>query len=139
LSVIVDMSLVLAWLFEEDHTADALRILPQVEKDGLLVPPLWWTELENGILIGERRGRKTPAELAAFLKLVRALPIQTDDAPRHRISDAIIALGRAHRLTAYNATYVELAVRQFAPIATFDAAIRACAPALGIEVFPKTR
>jgi predicted nucleic acid-binding protein len=73
----------------------------------------------------------------AFLRLVRALPIETDDTPRHRVSDAIIGLGRQHGLTAYDATYVDLALRQGAPLATFDAAIRASAPLLGVAVLPK--
>jgi predicted nucleic acid-binding protein len=135
-SVIADISVVLAWLFEEDQTAEALKILPLIQKHGLLVPPLWWSELENGILLGERRGRKTPAQTSAFLKLVRALPIRTDDTPRHRVSESIIALGRRHRLTAYDAAYVELSLRDAAPLATFDDSIRRCAPALGIEILP---
>ncbi len=135
--MIADISVVLAWLFEEDQTADALKILPIIEKQGLLVPPLWWSELENGILMGERRGRIAFAELSAFLKLVRALPIRTDETPRHRISDSIITIGRQHQLTAYDATYIELALREAAVLATFDTAIRRCATALSIKVLPK--
>ncbi len=137
MSVIADISVVLAWMFEEDQSAAALDILPLIEQQGLLVPPLWWTELENGILMGERRGRKSPVELSEFLKLVRALPIETDDTPRHRVSDAVIGLGRQQGLTAYDATYVELALRAAAPLATFDTAIRSCAAAVGIQILPK--
>jgi hypothetical protein len=58
MSMIADISVVLAWLFEEEQTVAALRVLRQIERQGLLVPPLWWSEPENGILMGERRGRK---------------------------------------------------------------------------------
>jgi predicted nucleic acid-binding protein len=136
LSVVADISVVLAWFFEEEHTKRALDVLARIERDGLLVPTLWWSELENGILMGERRNRKAEAESAAFLKLLQALPIQTDDAPRHRISDDILNIGRQHRLTAYDAAYIELAHRQRAPLATFDAAIRRCARAVGLKVLP---
>ncbi|MGD0390273.1 MAG: type II toxin-antitoxin system VapC family toxin, partial [Tepidisphaeraceae bacterium] len=98
--------------------------------------PLWWSELENGILMGERRGRKTPAESSAFLKLVRALPIRTDDTPRHRISHDILDIGRRFNLTSYDATYVELAVREGAPLATFDKAVRKCASGAGVKILP---
>jgi predicted nucleic acid-binding protein len=138
LSVIADISVVLRWLFEEDQTAEALKILPLIQKQGLLVPPLWWCELENGILMGERRARKSPTEMSAFVKLVRSLPIQTDDIARHRVSDTIIALGRQRGLTAYDAAYVELAIRSGSALATFDEAIRRCAPGLGIKILPKT-
>jgi predicted nucleic acid-binding protein len=136
LRIIADISVVLAWLFEEEQTARALDVLRRVEKDGLLVPPLWWCELENGILMGERRGRKSPSETAGFLKLVRALPIETDETPRHRVSNDIIEIGRRHQLTAYDATYLELAVREGVSLATFDAAMRRCAPSLGVKLIP---
>jgi len=136
LSLIADISVVLAWLFEEEQTAKALDVLRRIEKDTLLVPPLWWSELENGILMGERRGRKTLAESSAFLKLVRALPIRTDDTPRHRVSDDILDIGRRFNLTSYDATYVELAVREGVPLATFDAAVRKCASNVGVKILP---
>lgn len=136
MSIIADTSVVLAWLFEEEQTAKSLDVLRRIEKDTLLVPPLWWSELENGILMGERRGRKTPHESSAFLQLVRALPIRTDDTPRHRISDDILDFGRRFNLTSYDATYVELAIREAAPLATFDNAIRKCARDVGVKILP---
>lgn len=136
MSIIADISVVLAWRFEEKQTEQALDVLRLIEKVGLLVPTLWWSELENGILMGERRNRATPVESAAFLKLVRDLPIRTDDAPRHEISDAIINIGRQHHLTAYDAAYVELAIREGASLATFDTAIRRCGTTLGVKIFP---
>jgi predicted nucleic acid-binding protein len=136
-SVVADNSVVLAWFFQEDQTDAALEILQLIENDSLLVPPLWWYELENGIVIGERRGRKTAAESAAFLKLVRALPIRTDDAPRHRISDSIIDIARQFKLTAYDAAYAELALRESISLATFDAPLRRCAVKLGVKILPK--
>lgn len=136
MSIIADISVVLAWLFKEEQTTKALDVLRRVEKEGLLVPPLWWSELENGILMGERRGRKTPAETSAFLNLVRALPIRTDDTPRHRVSDDILDIGRRHNLTSYDAIYLELAVREGAPLATFDEAMRKCARGIGVKISP---
>jgi predicted nucleic acid-binding protein len=135
-SIVADTSVVLAWLFEEEQTPQALEVLRLIESESLLVPPLWWCELENGIVVGERRGRKTPAESAAFLKLVRALPIQTDDAPRHRISDSIIDIARRHQLTVYDAAYAELALREASRLASFDIPLRRCAASLGVIILP---
>src|SRR4051812_32012584 len=128
MKLIADISVVLSWLFEEEQTEQALEILKLIEVHGLLVPPLWWSELENGVLMGERRGRRTADESSAFLNLVRDLPIRTDGAPRHRISDDILKFARQYHLTAYDAAYVELAARENATLATFDVAIRKCAP-----------
>jgi predicted nucleic acid-binding protein len=135
--LVADISVVLAWFFDETQSPRALQVLRRLEHSGLLVPPLWWCELENGILMGERRGRKAPADSAAFLKLVRALPIQTDDAPRHRVSDDILDIGRRFQLTAYDATYLELAVRENVPLATFDVALLRGAGRLGVKVLSK--
>jgi len=137
-SIVADASVVLSWFFEEAQTRQALEVLRRIEKEGLLVPPLWWSELENGILMGERRGRKKLSESEAFLKLVRALPIETDDSPRHRVSDDILDIGRRHQLTSYDAAYVELARRESAFLATFDDAIRRCAPALKLKIIPES-
>ncbi len=134
--LIADVSIVLAWLYEESQTSQALDVLPLIETNGLLVPALWWTELENGLVIGERRARNTTDQSAAFLEIVRSLPIRTDDMPPHQTCDRILAIARQHQLTAYDATYVELAVRESAALATFDTAIRRCAPQLGLSILP---
>ncbi len=134
--LIADISVVLSWFYDEDQTSMALEILKRIETEGLLVPPLWWCELENGIVMGERRGGKSPDESMTFLNLVRALPIRTDDAPRHSISEDILTIAHRHQLTAYDAAYVELALRETAKLATFDSAIRCCALQLGILLLP---
>lgn len=136
MSVVADISVVLAWLYEEEQTAQALIILGLIEHEGLLVPPLWWYELENGVLIGEKRGRKSPVESDAFLELVRALPIRTDEGPRASISEDILRIGRANQLTAYDAAYLELAIRMKAPLATFDTALRRSAAKSGVTLVP---
>lgn len=134
--VIADLSVVLAWYFEEDQTPAALDVLQKIEIEGLLVPPLWWSELANGLLMGERRGRRTTDESRGFLKLIRALPITVDHVSPGEIGDHILTVARQFQLTAYDATYVELAVRTKSSLATFDAAIRSCAPLSGIQLLP---
>lgn len=133
--LIADISVVLAWFFDEQQSPAALSTLKVIEKEGLLVPPLWWTELENGILMGEHRARKNARESGAFMDLVRALPIETDGVAPHRISHKILEIARQHKLTAYDATYLELADRQKASLATFDAAMRLASVGLGIQLF----
>lgn len=136
MSIIADISVVLAWLFDEKQTPVALELLNVIESEGLIVPILWWSELENGLLMAERRARRTADECSAFLALVRQLSIRTDDTPRYRLSDDILRLGRTHQLTACDAAYVELAIREAIPLATFDEAIRNCAPQARITVLP---
>lgn len=136
MSIVADISVVLSWFFEEKQTPQALRILRRIDTNGLLVPPLWWYELENGLLMGERRSRKTEAESTHFLTLVKALPIRTDEAPGPHVCDRVLAIGRQCRLTAYDAAYLELAVREGGTLASFDKGLRRAAHQLGVPLLP---
>ena len=85
-----------------------------------VVPMLLWFELRNVLLMAERRNRLSEAETARFLNYVRELPVEMDSAP-----DEIVVLGlaRTHRLSVYDAVYLELAQRRTLPLATLDEAL----------------
>jgi predicted nucleic acid-binding protein len=65
---------------------------------------------------------------------VLALPIAVDPVARRRPLDSIHRLGRSHGLSAYDAAYLELAVRHGIPIATLDADLRGAAEAEGVGI-----
>ena len=132
----VDISIALAWLFEERGTPNALNILRQVDENGMQVPAIWWYELQNGVLTGTRRGRASVQQCDAFVKLVLRLPIQTDSAEPAAVVGRIIGLGRRHGLSAYDAAYLELAIRSHASLASFDQLLRRAAAAEGIALLP---
>jgi predicted nucleic acid-binding protein len=115
--LVVDSSVVLSWYFpdEASETTEAAR--RQLARQGARVPTLWWFEIRNALVIGERRARISPAQTAAILGHINALPIRIDRAPD---SDALLTLARAYRLTVYDAAYLELALRADAPLATLD-------------------
>jgi predicted nucleic acid-binding protein len=72
------------------------------------------------LLANERRQRITPAQTAAALNLVQELPLRLDG---QADSDTTLQLARAHKLTIYDAAYLELAVRRHLPLVTFDTAL----------------
>ena len=84
----------------------------------------------------ERRGRMTAADLSARVVLLEALPIVVDDATASRALHETLALARAEELTAYDAAYLELAMRHGLPLATRDAALRRSAARLGVSLLP---
>jgi predicted nucleic acid-binding protein len=120
---VLDASMALAWLFtrvdptEAALADEALRDLPSTS---WVVPAIWYAEVANGLLRGERAGLTQPPQTGFFLDRISLAHIETDqESPRtHQVS--LLALARAHRLTAYDATYLELALRRGAPLATFD-------------------
>lgn len=123
MKLVVDASMALAWLFERKKTEEAnlaergLLLLAEAET---WVPPLWHTEIANALLVGERRKVVNEAQVLDYLNKLSELPIATDDiAPLNR-RDLVMALAREHNLTAYDSTYLELALRKDALLATFD-------------------
>ena len=100
------------------------------------MPLLWWFEVRNVLVINERRGRIDPPGSAAFLADLETLPISFD---RQSDSATVLALAREHRLTVYDAAYLELARRLEAPLATLDRRLAAAARAAGVRAGRRVR
>lgn len=132
---VLDGSVTLAWLFhdEQDPYADSIvALLPVVE---MLVPRLWHLEIANVLVVSERRGRCTQADSTQWLGYLAGLPIIVDTETERRAWSASLALARKHSLSAYDAAYLELAVRENVPIATLDQPLAAAARAIGVPLF----
>lgn len=88
-------------------------------------------EIRNVLIVNERRGRLTEDQSARFLQNLKRLPIEID----HACEDArLLPLARKHRLTVYEASYLELAVRKSLPLATLDADLERAARAEGVDI-----
>jgi predicted nucleic acid-binding protein len=114
---VLDASVAAAWAFaDEDHPV-AAAALALIRDDGGCVPSLWWFEIRNVLIVNERRGRLREADTALLLRTLARLPIVIDRAPEEM---AVLTLARRHGLTVYDASYLELAERHAAPLATLD-------------------
>lgn len=133
---VVDASVSLAWCFEDEATPQTEMILDRLTDDTALVPALWELEVSNVLLLGERRSRLTESQSARFVALLGQLPIHVDTASVDM--GAVLATGRRHALTAYDAAYLVLAGREGVPLATLDAKLRNAAQAVGVTLIPAT-
>jgi len=115
--LVVDSSVVLAWLYGEREKSRAQGVLERLKEEGALVPDLWHLEVRNSLLGAERSGRITAGEVKDRLDAVKGLPIRTDEALD---LETTFDLARAHGLTFYDAVYLELAKRENAELATLD-------------------
>lgn len=131
---VTDSSVTMAWCFEDEASAYADAILDRLVVEEAVVPALWPLEVANVLLVGERRARLTAADSARFLALLASLPITTDDETPQRALREILSLGREQRLSAYDAAYLELAMRLGIPLATQDDRLREAANHLGVAV-----
>jgi predicted nucleic acid-binding protein len=114
---VLDASIAACWAFEdEDHPVAAVA-LERIRTDEARAPSLWWFEVRNTLLGNERRGRLTEADVAAFLRGLSRLGVTLDRTPDEA---ALLALARRHRLTVYDASYLELTQREGIPLATLD-------------------
>jgi predicted nucleic acid-binding protein len=129
---VIDASSVLAWCFEDEGGPEADALIEQVAAEGAAVPGLWSFEVANGLVMGERRIK--PAESAAFVAMIEALPIVADPATGARALHETMSLAREHRLTAYDAAYLELAMRLGLPLATGDRSLGAAAERAGVAL-----
>jgi predicted nucleic acid-binding protein len=122
---VLDASVTASWAFpDEGHPQAAVALERLRAADEARVPGLWWFEVRNVLLVNERRGRISEANTTAFLDDLGRLAIALDRAP---VGSRTLALARRHRLTVYDAAYLELAQREGMPLATLDAALQRAA------------
>ena len=115
--IVIDSSIATGWIMPDEHSPTANRLLPVAAESSAIVPSLFWHELRNTLLVGERRGRLKPGDALKGLNLVQKIGLATDDEGTH---DAVLDLARRHMLTAYDSAYLELALRRNAALATLD-------------------
>ena len=130
--LVLDASSVLSWCFEDEGGPEADALIDKVAAEGAVVPGLWLLEIANGLISGERRGRIKRAESAAFVAMIEDLPIDPDPSTGHRALHETLSLAREHRLSAYDAAYLELAMRLSLPLATDDRSLAAAARRAGV-------
>lgn len=122
----------LSWCFEDESDAVAERVLDSLTESEALVPAIWFLEVANGLLVAERKKRITPERVDECLDAISALPVIADV---DTDSAGVIRLARGTGLSAYDASYLELAIRHALPLATRDRALRLAAGKVGIAMF----
>jgi predicted nucleic acid-binding protein len=134
-ALVIDASVSAAWFLEDETSSLTEAALDQVVRDGAAVPAVWPFEMANVLVMAERRGRIGSARAANIRVALLALPVHIDDAETLSLVSAIVGMARAHRLSAYDAAYLELSLRTGLALATRDAALRAAAARLGVPLF----
>ena len=132
MAVVVDASMALAWLIDDEQSDAAESIRVELIRDGGLAPGSWPLEVATGLLVAERRRRIHPERSASVLVELRTMPIRVANAPGDAVVDATLAVARHYKLTVYDAAYLELAIRERATLATLDDDLREAARQAGI-------
>lgn len=136
MSLVLDSSVTIAWIYSEETTAGVRDVLNQVADYGAWVPALWRLEVANILEMGVRRKRHDAAFRDATLSDLILLPLYVDPETDQRAWGPILRLAERYRLTLYDAAYLELAQRRSLPLASLDGDLRRAGTAEGITLWP---
>jgi predicted nucleic acid-binding protein len=134
LSLVIDASVALAWVFGDERHDDAWRVVERLHEGPAWVPAHFHLEVGNGLLSGLRRGRLTADQARTAVVALGALPIEVDLDTASRAFSESWPLAAQHRLTTYDAAYLELAIRRELPLATLDERLVSAARAEGVAL-----
>ncbi len=134
-ALVIDSSISIAWCFPDERDGYSQTVLDALASGQAFVPDLWHLEVANTLLVGERRKRSTQANTVTWLGFLSALPIAVDDETRAHVFGNTLSLARDHNLSAYDAAYLELAMRRGLPLATLDDKLKAAAQAVGVPIY----
>jgi len=133
--LVLDGSAALAFVLRDERvTAGARAVRAALEEaERILVPGHWWLEVVNGIVVAERRKRLTAAAGMEIIKIFRELDVEVDAEPAADVVERVASLAREKNLSAYDAAYLELAVRNGVALASQDKALLGAAASFGVK------
>lgn len=134
MSLVLDSSVTLAWVYEDETTEAVLSVFALLKRAGAWVPSLWRLEVANVLEMSVRRGVREAAFREATLSDLAGLPIHVDPETDHHAWGATRRIAAQHGLTLYDAAYLELARRRGLPLATLDKALRRAAETEGVSL-----
>ena len=127
--IVVDNSIFIAWCMGDEGNLAAIETMQRVAKEGGVAPHTWWYEFRNALLMNERRGRISTQQVSRILAAVHELEIETDE---NHDESQLLGLARRFELTAYDAAYLEVALRRSLPLATLDKRLCKAAEVIGV-------
>ena len=134
MSLVLDSSATLAWIYSDETTDSIRRLFDAVADDGAVVPALWRLEIANSLTVAVRRGRIDANFRRAVLSDLALLDITADDHTDVHAWGETLSVADRFQLTVYDAAYLELAQRRNLPLATLDRELRVAAKSLGLHL-----
>jgi len=132
---VLDASVAVSWCITDEDERYAESVLEDLHGSTAIVPAIWPLEVGNGLVIAERRDRLIEDGLSQSLHFLSRLPVVCEQyEPSHHFTQTV-PLARAHSLSVYDASYLELAMRKGLPLATMDAALAKAAKKCGVAKY----
>lgn len=122
--LVLDASVALSWCFEDESSTYSESVLDSLASVEAFAPALWAMEVANTLLLAGRKRRLDSKEVARRVRFFVELSVQIDHVSSLAVFEVVRPLAIEHGLTIYDATYLELALRLKAPLATVDSRLR---------------
>lgn len=129
--LVIDVSAIVGQLLNGEEAAFAEKVLAAVAEEGGVVPPLFWYEVRNVLVMCERKAGMTADQSRLFLESLDDLALEIDPLPEN---EQVLDAARRHALTIYDAAYLKLAMRRGLVLATTDRALARAAHAHGVKL-----
>ena len=140
MTVVVDSSVALNWVMPDEDRTHTEALMDSVSLTGAVVPPLFQIEVGNSLLVGVHRKRIVSEYIREALDLIGLLPLRVDKYSAEYVWSTTIEIAAAYRLSLYDATYLESAIRLGLPLATLDTKLARAAETAGVSSpWPQTR
>ena len=138
MTYVLDASVVASLFLPDEEAETARSILAGLESDDvLLVPPLFWYEMDSIVSASVRRGRLDEGPAFRALEMLRRLGLKIDGRQLEEVTPALLLLAREHGISSYDAAYLELASREGATLCSHDKALQKAAATMGLEYLPR--
>lgn len=132
--IVIDTSVALQWCFEDEGGLLPALALDRLDQEQGIVPSLFFVELSNALVLAQRRGRLTEGDSLDFVATIESLNLAVDRQGAYRALYEVRAVATSEGLTSYDATYLELAKRTGATLATGDRQLREACRRLGVAL-----
>ncbi len=133
---VLDASVAISWCFPGDLSEDtpySRRILNELLVRDAVVPAIWAFEIANNIFVSHRKRRITEQQIAEYLDLLKALSIRVESQTLWKDVD-LQSVARRWDIAAYDAAYLDLALRKEIPLATSDEPLKRIAMRAGVTI-----
>lgn len=135
--IVLDCSMTVSWFLPDEASSVSQQCLSDVIEKGAIVPTLWPLEVGNALLIVQRRNRISAEYQAEVLETLNDLPIIQDKYTNQYSWGKTMDLAKWHQLSLYDASYLELAVRECLPLATLDKKLKKAARTMECKTIPE--
>ena len=138
MNFVLDNSVTMRWFFGDgkpQELAYAGKVLDAMKVATAIVPTTWRLEVANVIAKAEAKALVTEARSGVFLEMLDGVSIEVDEATFAHALESTLQLARRYKLSAYDASYLELALRRGISLATLDEDLQKAAKKVGVKKF----